>query len=42
MRLNFSYSEDEVIKEGIKRLADVIKEEMEGTFDEEDHFADGI
>jgi 2-aminoadipate transaminase len=42
MRLNFSYSEDEVIEEGIKRLADVIKEEMEGTFDEEDHFADGI
>src|SRR5512137_2663810 len=28
MRLNFSYSEDDVIIEGIKRLAEVIKEEM--------------
>jgi len=42
MRLNFSYSEDDVIEEGIKRLADVIKEEMEKNFDEESHVADGV
>ncbi|MFH1101339.1 MAG: PLP-dependent aminotransferase family protein [Methanobacteriota archaeon] len=28
MRLNFSYSEDDIIREGVKRIAEVIKEEM--------------
>ena len=42
MRLNFSYSEDDVIREGIKRLADVIKEEMESTYEDESHVADGV
>lgn len=32
MRLNFSYSEDELIKEGIKRLAEVIQDELATTF----------
>ncbi|UCF07673.1 MAG: PLP-dependent aminotransferase family protein [Thermoplasmata archaeon] len=42
MRLNFSYSEDEVIREGIKRLAEVVKEELESTYEEESHVADGV
>ncbi|UCH89377.1 MAG: PLP-dependent aminotransferase family protein [Thermoplasmata archaeon] len=42
MRLNFSYSEDDVIEEGIKRLAEVIQEEMEGPYEEESHVADGV
>jgi 2-aminoadipate transaminase len=28
MRLNFSFSEDDIIIEGIKRLAEVIKQEL--------------
>jgi DNA-binding transcriptional MocR family regulator len=28
MRLNFSYSEDDIIDEGIERLADTIREEQ--------------
>ena len=28
MRLNFSFSDDNTIKEGVRRLADVIKEEL--------------
>ena len=28
MRLNFSFSEDKIIKEGIRRLAEVIKDEL--------------
>ena len=42
MRLNFSYAEDKVIEEGIIRLAEVIKEEMESTYEEETHVADGV
>jgi 2-aminoadipate transaminase len=41
MRLNFSYSEDDVILEGIKRLADVIKEEMQTPY-ERDEFVGGV
>jgi 2-aminoadipate transaminase len=41
MRLNFSYSEDDVIREGIKRLADVIKEEMQTPY-ERDEFVGGV
>ncbi len=37
MRLNFSYSEDDVLIEGIKRLAEVIKEEMATTYDEDEY-----
>ena len=35
MRLNFTHSSEEEIKEGIKRLAEVIKEEMKGPKREE-------
>lgn len=35
MRLNFSYSEDDVIREGIKRLAEAINEEMADTHEKE-------
>ena len=35
MRLNFSYSTDEDIKEAIKRLGEVIKEELTKSFEEE-------
>ncbi len=41
MRLNFSYSEDEVMIEGIKRLAEVIKEEMETSYDK-DYYVGGV
>jgi 2-aminoadipate transaminase len=41
MRLNFSYSEDDVIREGIKRLAEVIKEEMQTPY-EKDEFVGGV
>jgi 2-aminoadipate transaminase len=41
MRLNFSYSEDDVIIEGIKRLAEVIKEEMETSYDR-DYYVGGV
>jgi 2-aminoadipate transaminase len=41
MRLNFSYSEDEAIKEGIKRLSDVIKEEMTALYDK-DYYVEGV
>jgi 2-aminoadipate transaminase len=37
MRLNFSYSEDNVIIEGIKRIAEVIKEEMATAYDEDEY-----
>jgi 2-aminoadipate transaminase len=37
MRLNFSYSEDDVIIEGIKRLAEVIKEEMATPYDKDEY-----
>ncbi|MBN1281015.1 MAG: PLP-dependent aminotransferase family protein [Candidatus Thermoplasmatota archaeon] len=42
MRLNFSYSEDEVILEGIKRLADVIKEEMTTSYYDKDYYVNGV
>jgi len=35
MRLNFSYSKDEMIREGIRRLAEVIDEEMKISYEEE-------
>jgi 2-aminoadipate transaminase len=37
MRLNFSYSEDDVMVEGIKRLAEVIREEMAITYDKDEY-----
>jgi len=37
MRLNFSYAEDEVMREGIKRLAEVIKEEMVTSYDKDEY-----
>lgn len=43
MRLNFSYSDDKVIVEGIKRLSEVIKEEMATSYDKEPYdFAEGV
>ncbi|MEM4258804.1 MAG: PLP-dependent aminotransferase family protein [Candidatus Thermoplasmatota archaeon] len=42
MRLNFSYSDDEVLREGIRRLAEVIKEEMAATYDKEPFFVEGV
>jgi len=41
MRLNFSYSDDEVIREGIKRLSEVIKEEMATPYDR-DEYVSGV
>jgi len=37
MRLNFSYAEDDVMREGIKRLAEVIKEEMATPYDKDEY-----
>jgi 2-aminoadipate transaminase len=37
MRLNFSYSDDDVMREGIKRLAEVIKEEMATPYDRDEY-----
>ncbi|MEM0493577.1 MAG: aminotransferase, partial [Candidatus Thermoplasmatota archaeon] len=42
MRLNFSYSEDEIIREGIRRLAEVIKEELLTSVDKESYYAEGV
>ena len=42
MRLNFSYSEDDDITEAIRRLAEVIKEELARTYEEEPILAEGI
>jgi 2-aminoadipate transaminase len=42
MRLNFSYSDDETIKEGIRRLAEVIKEELKATYKKEPFLAEGV
>ena len=42
MRLNFSYSDDEVIGEGIRRIAEVIKEEMTTTYEKEPSFIEGV
>ncbi len=41
MRLNFSYSDEKTIQEGIKRLAEVIKEELNG-FQRESFPPDGV
>jgi len=42
MRLNFSYSEDELIKEGIKRLAEVIQDELATTFQQDTFPPEGV
>jgi 2-aminoadipate transaminase len=42
MRLNFSYSEDEAITEAIRRLSEVIKEELARTYEEEPVLAEGV
>jgi 2-aminoadipate transaminase len=42
MRLNFSYSDDDAIREGIKRLAEVIKEELASTYETEPVIPDGV
>jgi len=42
MRLNFSYSTDDQIKEGVKRLAGVIKDELAETYDEEPFIPEGV
>jgi len=42
MRLNFSFSEDETIKEGIRRLAEVINDELATTYREEPVLQEGV
>jgi 2-aminoadipate transaminase len=42
MRLNFSYSEDDQIIEGIKRLAEVIKDELGTTFQQDAFPPEGV
>lgn len=42
MRLNFSYSDDETIKEGVRRLTEVIKEELKTTYKKEPFLAEGV
>ncbi len=42
MRLNFSYSDDKTIQEGIRRLADVIKEELKTSYEEEPFLPEGV
>ncbi len=42
MRLNFSFSEDEIIKQGIRRLAEVIKEELKTTYKEKPIIHEGV
>jgi 2-aminoadipate transaminase len=42
MRLNFSYSSDEEIAEGIRRLSEVIKDELARTYEEESLLAQGV
>jgi len=42
MRLNFSFSEDETIKEGIRRLAEVINDELATTYKEEPVLQEGV
>jgi len=42
MRLNFSYSDDDVIREGIRRLAKVIEEEMAIPYEEMSDLPTGI
>ena len=42
MRLNFSYPEDELIKEGVKRLAEVIQEELKTTYQQDTYPPEGV
>lgn len=42
MRLNFSYSDDKSIVEGIRRLGEVIKEELAISYEEEPFLPDGV
>ncbi len=42
MRLNFSYSEDNQIREGIKRLAEVIQEELATTYQQDTFPPEGV
>jgi 2-aminoadipate transaminase len=42
MRLNFSYSDDESIVEGIKRLGNLIKEELATPYEEEPKIVEGV
>jgi 2-aminoadipate transaminase len=42
MRLNFSYSNDSTIREGIRRLADVIKEELATPYNKEPFLPEGV
>ncbi len=42
MRLNFSYSEDGLIKEGIKRLAEVIKDELATAYQQDTFPPEGV
>ena len=42
MRLNFSYSDDDAITEAIRRLSEVIKEELARTYEEEPVLAEGV
>jgi DNA-binding transcriptional MocR family regulator len=42
MRLNFSYSDNEAIIEGIRRLGEVIKEELAISYEEEPFLPDGV
>lgn len=42
MRLNFSYSSDKVIREGVRRLAEVIKEELDTSYLEKPVIPEGI
>ncbi len=42
MRLNFSYSDDDSIREGIKRLAEVIKQELSTKFQQDAFPPEGV
>ncbi len=42
MRLNFSYSDNKLIVEGIKRLGKVIKDELEITYQDEPFLREGV
>ena len=42
MRLNFSFSDDKVIHEGIHRLGEVIKDELLKTYEEEPIVQEGV
>jgi 2-aminoadipate transaminase len=42
MRLNFSYSSDDEIREGIKRLGEVIKEELATAYQQESYIPGGV